>query len=116
MGATACPYNMVLGSHERVGSDGKSVKRQFKWGLKNTDTQATDPRPDKVEVCFYSYDNYVQSKFRCVDIMLTTDDAVYWRDDRTGLNGMTDFAGATPAKARPPAELGAGRPPAALGA
>lgn len=96
-GATACPYNMVLGSHERVGSDGKSVKRQFKWGLKNTDTQATDPRPDKVEVCFYSYDNYVQSKFRCVDIMLTTDDAVYWRDDRTGLNGMTDFAGATPA-------------------
>ena len=95
--ASTCPYNMVLGDHERIGTDGKSVRRQFKWGLKNTDTQSTDPRPDKLSVCFYAYDNYVQSKFRCIDLMLTTDEAVYWRDDRTSLTAMDNFAGPTPA-------------------
>lgn len=93
-----CAYNMVLGDHERIsGSNGKSVKRKFTWGLKNTDTQTSDPRPEKVSVCFYAYDNYVTSKFRCIDVLLTTDDAVYWRDDRTALTAMDNFAGPTPA-------------------
>ena len=94
---STCPYNMVLGDHERVGIGGQTVQRKFTWGLATTDTQDTDPRPDQLTMCFYAFDNYVQSEFRCIDIILTEEKNVYWRDDRSDLASMDNFSGFTPA-------------------
>ena len=82
---------MQLGPHERkdgagtLDTTGKVVRRQFSWPVPVGTTQEQDPRPADVTVCFYAFDGYTQSIFRCVRIMLTVDKAIYWRDLRPGL-------------------------------
>ena len=94
---------MQLGTTERkdgagnVDSTGKIIRRRFSWPVQAGTTQDQDPRPADVTVCFYAFDGYTQSIFRCVRIMLTVDKAIYWRDLRPGL-AQFDAQSTDPAK------------------
>ena len=90
-----CAYNMKMMPHERrnanddLVTDGKLVRRKFQWPTATSD-QDKDPRPGDVTVCFYAFDMYIVSRFRCVRILLTTDKIIYWMDQRPGLVSVTD--------------------------
>jgi len=98
-----CGFDMTLSNHTRVGTDGRTVKRVFHWPAKKTPTdpdyeQELDPRPPNVTVCFFPFDNYAVGPFRCVNIVLTSDKELYWRDQRPQLKDHGEgFLGPTPA-------------------
>lgn len=57
-------------------------------------------RPLDSTVCFYAFDNYALSDFRCVRIILFPEQTLYWMDDRdfTPLGLLnTNFQGVVPA-------------------
>ncbi|KAK3287761.1 hypothetical protein CYMTET_4743 [Cymbomonas tetramitiformis] len=113
-----CPWDMILENATRIGeqvdlgpNDGRTIRRIFRWpvGLKEITDPATgetemveyeqweDPRPPNVIVCFFPFDRYMVGVFRCINIILTVDKELYWRDQRPDLLTMTGFTGTTPA-------------------
>eukprot|EP00854_Cymbomonas_tetramitiformis_P001562 gene1562-2195_t len=112
-----CPWDMQLLDTEREGTAGDAIERPFVWpvGYLNATTgehipdmifdddynqvmpdgakeypQDQDPRPPNTIVCFYPFDNYVLGEFRCINIILTSDKALYWMDKRPQLLDIGD--------------------------
>ena len=64
--------NMTLSEHTR--DNARQVRRKFSWPA-SAEAQANptlDQRPTDSSVCFYPYDNYLQGKMRCVNMILPT--------------------------------------------
>eukprot|EP00951_Prasinocladus_malaysianus_P001288 scaffold8875_cov25-Prasinocladus_malaysianus.AAC.2 len=95
-------FDMHLGPHQPayianyvgtkpsvLGEPGKTVRRKFSWPVTawpdNLDAEH-DPRPSRSSVCFFAFDGYLFSDFRCVRITLNTEQQIYWSDRRPGLN------------------------------
>ena len=76
-------------------SPGKSVRRTFKWPARNTwpsQLEAdNDPRPVDSSVCFFAFDGYLFSDFRCIRITLNTQQQIYWSDRRPGLDAALPY-------------------------
>ena len=96
-------FDMWLGPHQPayipnyngtkpsvLGEPGKTVRRKFKWPAVTawpaTLKSEYDPRPVESTVCFFAFDGYLFSDFRCVRITLNTEQQIYWSDYRPGLD------------------------------
>uniref|UniRef100_A0A7S0WPQ0 Uncharacterized protein n=1 Tax=Pyramimonas obovata TaxID=1411642 RepID=A0A7S0WPQ0_9CHLO len=82
-GAT-CKYTMKLAYIKRVGST-NMFYREFIWEANTTLPQLQDPRPPNVVVCFLPFDNYQVGIRRCVNIILSSAQDLYWVDARAKL-------------------------------
>ena len=112
-GLSSCPevnmFDMYLGYHEEafvpnyngtdrpiLGYQGKSVQRTFYWPPLDAwpetwlDTEY-DPRPENSTVCFFAFDGYLFSDFRCVRILINSKQQIYWSDRRPGLDYNNRF-------------------------
>eukprot|EP00898_Chlorokybus_atmophyticus_P003902 jgi/Chlat1/4512/Chrsp29S04581 len=72
------------------GKVGKQVRLTFSWNPHDSNGLATnvpedDARPGAVTVCFYAFDGYIVSTFRCIRITLVLERNIVWMDQRPAL-------------------------------
>ncbi|GBG58751.1 hypothetical protein CBR_g151 [Chara braunii] len=75
------------------GFQGRQIRRTFTWPAP-FGGEDVDPRPNSATVCFYAFDNYIISKFRCITIQVLASRPVMWMDQRDNL--PAEFRGNTP--------------------
>ena len=77
--------------HPVLARKGNSVRRTFQWPAVEAWPgdqlkPQYDPRPENTTVCFFAFDGYLFSDFRCINIIIVSKQNIYWSDRRPGLN------------------------------